>query len=275
MKRLALVALLISAPLPFTASAQSPQPSAQARYEQTLSPRAVTAVQQRLRQLGYYRGRIDGAWGRGTQAALARFQEQNRLTVTAQLNPDTAKALQLGPEVVLGNAVDVRAPAPPSGELVQPLSPRAISAVQQRLRQRGFYRGPVDGAWGRGTQRALVRFQQAQRLEATGQLNPETAQALRMRADLLPGYVVAVAPRSPPTAQPLSRDVVRVVQQQLRGAGFYAGRDDGAWGPRTVQAVAGFQTARGLPSTGELNPPTLAALGLDPNNLSAATTYRR
>jgi peptidoglycan hydrolase-like protein with peptidoglycan-binding domain len=266
MRRLALAALLVAAPFAFAADAQSPQPRAQARYEQSLSPRAITAVQQRLRQHGYYRGRIDGVWGRGTQAALARFQEEHRLEVTAQLNPATAKALNLGPDVVLGNAVNVQAPT--SADAAQPLSPRAISAVQHRLRQQGYYRGRADGVWGRGTEAAVARFQQAHRLEVTGRLNPDTARALK-----LPGYVADVPP--PPSAQPLSRNVVRVVQDQLRGAGFYAGPRDGAWGPRTAEAVAGFQRSRGLPSTGELNPATISALGLDPNNLSAETTYRR
>src|ERR1700741_1955807 len=124
MRRLALAALLVAAPLPFAVNAQSLQPAPQARYEQSLSPRAISAVQQRLRQLGFYRGRIDGVWGRGTQAGLARFPEEHRLEVTAQLNPATAKALDLGPDVVLGNAVNVRGPT--SGDAAQPLSPRAI-----------------------------------------------------------------------------------------------------------------------------------------------------
>jgi peptidoglycan hydrolase-like protein with peptidoglycan-binding domain len=169
---------------------------------------------------------------------------------------------------VLGNAVDVRGST--SGDIVQPLSPRAISAVQYRLRQQGFYRGRADGVWGRGTEAALARFQQAHRLQVTGRLNQDTARALRLRSDVLPGYVAAAPP-----PQPLSRDVVRVVQDHLRGAGFYAGPRDGAWGPRTAEAVASFQRSRGLPSTGELNPPTISALGLDPNNLSAETIYRR
>jgi N-acetylmuramoyl-L-alanine amidase len=267
MKPVALAAALVMAtPLCFATTAQS-QP--QARYEQALSPRAIKAVQQRLRQDGYYRGRVDGVWGRGTQAALARFQEAHRLQVTAQLNPDTAKALGLGPDVVLGNTVNVPGSATaPYADLAQPVSPRAVAAAQQRLRQQGFYRGRIDGHWGRGTQAALSRFQQARGLVVTGQLDYETARALRLRRDIAPSYAASVPP---PMAQPLSRDVVLVVQQQLRREGFYAGRSDGAWGPRTAAAVANFQRARGLPQTGELSPQTIAALGLDPNNLAATT----
>ena len=41
-----------------------------------------------------------------------------------------------------------------------------------------FYRGAVDGIWGAGTQAAIERFQQGRGLQATGQVNPATAQAL-------------------------------------------------------------------------------------------------
>jgi peptidoglycan hydrolase-like protein with peptidoglycan-binding domain len=53
-----------------------------------------------------------------------------------------------------------------------------IRNVQQRLRALGFYRGGVDGLWGAGTQAALERFQQGRGLQATGQVNPATVQAL-------------------------------------------------------------------------------------------------
>jgi murein L,D-transpeptidase YcbB/YkuD len=52
--------------------------------------------------------------------------------------------------------------------LVQRLSPAAITEVQQRLKQNGVHAG----------QQALERFQQGQGLQANGQVNPATMQAL-------------------------------------------------------------------------------------------------
>jgi peptidoglycan hydrolase-like protein with peptidoglycan-binding domain len=46
---------------------------------------AVSAVQSGLAKLGYYRGAIDGVEGDETQAALARYQEDNDLSVTGTL----------------------------------------------------------------------------------------------------------------------------------------------------------------------------------------------
>ncbi|MDB6078217.1 MAG: putative peptidoglycan binding protein [Akkermansiaceae bacterium] len=52
--------------------------------------------------------------------------------------------------------------------------------AQLRLRELGFYRGPIDGAFGPGSRRALVRFQQRRGLAVTGWLDVQTQRALRL-----------------------------------------------------------------------------------------------
>jgi len=52
--------------------------------------------------------------------------------------------------------------------------------AQQRLRQLGYYRGPIDGAFGPGSKRALVRFQRDHRIPMTGWLDGRTQRALRL-----------------------------------------------------------------------------------------------
>jgi len=52
--------------------------------------------------------------------------------------------------------------------------------AQLRLRQMGYYHGPVDGEFGRGSRRALVRFQRDHRLAVTGWLDVQTQRALRL-----------------------------------------------------------------------------------------------
>jgi peptidoglycan hydrolase-like protein with peptidoglycan-binding domain len=76
------------------------------------------------------------------------------------------------------------APTPVAG-----LSRQAVRNVQNRLRALGFYRGAPDGVWGAGTQQALERFQRGRGIEATGQINPVTAQALGLN----PGNLEAPA----------------------------------------------------------------------------------
>ena len=55
--------------------------------------------------------------------------------------------------------------------------------------------------------------------------------------------------------------------KELRGLNFYTGPVDGIWGAATQQAIERFQQGRGLQVNGQLNPATIAALGLDPNVL--------
>lgn len=166
-----------------------------------------------------------------------------------------------------------QAPAQPPASPVyeQRLAPQAVREVQQRLRALGFYTGSIDGIWGRRTQAALARFQEVHRLQVTGQLNPATVTAMGLTPDsLLAGNQGSSRP--PAAAQPLAPNVVRTVQERLRRQGFYSGAIDGIWGPNTAAAVEHFQQVRGLQATGQLNPTTITALGLNPNDLMAAGT---
>jgi peptidoglycan hydrolase-like protein with peptidoglycan-binding domain len=148
---------------------------------------------------------------------------------------------------------------------VQPLSPTATTAVQERLRDAGVYRGGTDGIWGPESQAALDRFQAARGLAVTGSLNQVTAQALGIdMARLLP----PPAPDAAPVAG-LSPAAIRNLQQRLRALNFYEGGVDGLWGAQTQAALERFQRGRGLEATGQVNPATAQALGLNPNNLEA------
>ena len=154
----------------------------------------------------------------------------------------------------------------------QPLSPAALIQVQERLRQVGAYNGRADGVWGPDSQAALERFQQSRGLQVSGQLNQATAATLNLNpVELLaarPGVAGADSvPAAAAAPGALSRAAVRNVQSRLRALGFYRGQVDGAWGAGTQAAIERFQQGRGLQPTGQINPATAQALGLDPNNL--------
>jgi peptidoglycan hydrolase-like protein with peptidoglycan-binding domain len=53
-----------------------------------------------------------------------------------------------------------------------------VRSVQQSLKTKGIDAGPVDGIWGPKTHQALQQFQEKQGLDATGQLNARTLEAL-------------------------------------------------------------------------------------------------
>lgn len=58
---------------------------------------------------------------------------------------------------------------------------QVVRQVQEKLKQEGYQVGPVDGIWGPKTQSAVREFQQAEGLEATGQLNQQTLAALEVQ----------------------------------------------------------------------------------------------
>ena len=50
-------------------------------------------VQQALKNLGYYKGSVDGKYGAGTAAAVKEFQRVNNLTVDGKAGPATQRVL--------------------------------------------------------------------------------------------------------------------------------------------------------------------------------------
>jgi peptidoglycan hydrolase-like protein with peptidoglycan-binding domain len=70
----------------------SPQASSQTNQMDQgtqASPPQIQQAQQQLKSAGLYRGAIDGVMGPETQTALSRFQREQGLPQTAQLDPQT------------------------------------------------------------------------------------------------------------------------------------------------------------------------------------------
>lgn len=64
----------------------------------------VRAVQEKLRDGGFYSGEIDGAYSSELAAALTRYQMRKELAVTGQLDVDTSNALGAKPAVATSAA---------------------------------------------------------------------------------------------------------------------------------------------------------------------------
>jgi peptidoglycan hydrolase-like protein with peptidoglycan-binding domain len=60
----------------------------------------------------------------------------------------------------------------------QQLSSLQIKQIQQSLDKQGFKAGHADGKWGSETAQAVKQFQQKQNMQASGQLDQQTLQAL-------------------------------------------------------------------------------------------------
>ncbi len=204
----------------------------------------VTELQNRLTERGYYTGPITGYYGTLTEEAVIQFQQDNGLIVDGTAGPETIAALR-------PSTLGTGGPASDLGEgILQPGTVgTAVTDLQIRLRDLGYYTGPIDGGYGQMTENAVIRFQRSQGLTADGVLGPATLAALD-------NPVAATLPTSGPTVNPptsalpvsptpssTGQPTVLELQRRLQQQGFYAGPLDGLMGPATQAAIEAAQRA--------------------------------
>lgn len=122
----------------------------------------VRAIQDRLRELNYFKGDSTGTYGEMTSRAVARFQAANGITQTGTVDADTYEAL----------FSDSALAAEGDGALYLGDSGDEVYTLQARLSQLGFFVGTPNGAYGRSTEAAVMLFCAANSLpisaDATG-----------------------------------------------------------------------------------------------------------
>ncbi len=125
----------------------------------------VKKMQERLKQLGYYTGTVDGQFGLGTQDAVIRFQTQHGLTADGIVGEGTAKQLYADTAQVF-----IPTPTPTAASTLLKKGDRgdAVKKMQQRLKELGFLEGNVDGDFGGGTEEAVRLFQRQHGLDVDG-----------------------------------------------------------------------------------------------------------
>ena len=81
--------------------------------------------------------------------------------------------------ILAPGAIAAEKTASPPSEQASPQPSADINRrVQEKLRERGFYAGPINGDIGPNTQAALAQFQLSIPLPASGQLDDQTLAAL-------------------------------------------------------------------------------------------------
>lgn len=134
-----------------------------------------------------------------------------------------------------------------------------IRDVQELLREKGYYKGLVDGFVGEQTRKAVKKIQKEKGLKATGRIDSETLAALDLdkEKEARPPLVSEKKEVSnPPEAVKEAQNAgdakmdARQVQRALSSAGFYKGKIDGKTGPLTKKAIMIFQKENGLKADG-------------------------
>lgn len=167
----------------------------------TMDSAAVRSMQQKLKDLGYYTGSIDGDFGASTELAVRAFQEQHRIKVdgvagestlnllfskdaqragvrpaTATPRPQVTPVPQFTPITVYVNVT----PDPNGGYVT--LRPgdggTLVRNLQQSLKSQGYLTDDADGKYGLATFEAVKRFQADNGLSQDGIAGPATQRVL-------------------------------------------------------------------------------------------------
>jgi peptidoglycan hydrolase-like protein with peptidoglycan-binding domain len=130
-----------------------------------------------------------------------------------------------------------------------------VRELQSRLKQLQWYDPNISGDYDETTREAVSGFQGKRGFEVTGVVDQETWDKLvsmsrqptddEMHNRIVPGPTI-IGPGS-------TGDRVRELQARLKQIGWLSGEVTANYGSATSTAVAGFQTKRGIPSTGEVD----------------------
>ncbi len=135
----------------------------------------VKQLQQRLKDLGYYSGDVDGQYGAGTQMAVTAFQAQHGLKADGIAGEQTLAMLYSGSAQTF---VPTPTPSATPAMLSSGSSGDEVKALQSRLQQLGFYSGVLDGDYGKGTRAAVKLFQAQHGLDDDGIAGQKTLEML-------------------------------------------------------------------------------------------------
>ena len=193
-----------------------------APHENTQTDPMVADAQAWLKLLGYDVSTSDGVMGPETVRAVSRFQADENLRRTGTITPETFERLRARARDV----TDI------------PRENPFIEEAQRLLAEAGFDPGPADGMSGGRTESAMREFQQAEGLRITGTLTLETLNALRGEDNA--------------ATEIMDFWSLQRAQQLLRELGYLSAAADGVLGPATATALARFQAANGISTSGGL-----------------------
>lgn len=238
---------------------------------------AVSKLQLRLKELGYYTGEATGKCDKDTVAALKMFEGRNGLVADGEADARDQEVM-FGGGVIDAKAVVTPTPAPtlvpPTDTLRRGDKGEQVKSLQQRLTDLGYYTGKISGTYNEATENAVKAFQKKSSLDDDGVCGPVTRTVL---------YGVN-AIYAVPTAVPTITDspelepeaitpenviiikagsmgaVVLRLQQRLQDLDYYTSRLDGVYLTDDIEAVRAFQKANGLKVDGKAGYETQTAL---------------
>ncbi len=284
MKRLLwmFAALLLLLPVCAALCEEQPSPTPYAPLAYGAQGESVSDIQERLKDLGYYTGKVSGNFLDGTRAAVRKFQKEYGLPETGEVDAATAAQLENAQYRILTSG--------DNGE--------DVSRLQNRLKELGYFSQKATGKYRAITADAVKAFQRQNGLEITGTADVDTQRALFGDNALADGASPTPTPAPDQDLgdvndmvlagdgeatveeyeKKLSRGAkgenVKKVQTRLKELGFFDGPISGNYMNQTVAAVKAFQLQNGLEQTGKTDETTWNTLFNDTGVVDASATPR-
>lgn len=224
----------------------------------------VSELQQKLQQQGFYKGKLDGIYGPGTQSAVSAFQRSKGLKVDGRAGPNTLQALDAGdsqspaqpteaPQTGATPAPPYTPAAPAEAEATYPYTTTTSAAVN--LRKRASVQAariltvPLGGTI--SVISSSDGWVKASYKSYTGYLMSDY---VNIPEQYLAGKTLPIDAAARQNYEPLalgaSGPKVKALQQALQELGFYKGEVDSRFGAGTLAALKAFQEKNKLRPTG-------------------------
>ncbi|MBR1606190.1 MAG: peptidoglycan-binding protein [Clostridia bacterium] len=242
---------------------------------------AVTALQDALKELGFFSAAASGYYDNATVLAVKALQKKNGLLQTGIATAELQKLIFEGkPQNSKGKKMAVAVLPPIDGVTMRSGDTGyQVSELQEQLKTLGFYEAAVNGSYDANTVAAVKAFQKKNNLTVNGVTDGKVYSALSVI--LLPTAIIATAVTPAPAA--ITADNVVVlrrgtrglavtrVQQQLVALGYYSITPDGIYDADDIAAVKAFQQKNNLTADGVAGLETQQWL-FSGNALSASAT---
>ena len=211
---------------------------------------AVRALQKRLKTLGYLTDSADGSYGEKTKAAVIAFQSNNGLKVDGIAGTGTLNAIFGQNALKAGeSAFNGGSSGPASGDY-STLRPgdegSAVTDMQYKLYELGYYSGKVNGIYSSLTSDAVRAFQSNNGLKVDGVAGRDTLKKMFSSS-------AKAASSSDESYEKLKRgdsgNAVMELQDALKSLG-YLSEATGIYDDATYYAVMSFQLNNGLSADG-------------------------
>ncbi len=244
----------------YSSSAVKANASATTTQDETLKKgdkgTAVKQLQQRLKELGYYKSAIDSEYGTQTVNAVKAFQKKNGLTADGVAGAATIKKLNSTSAVRADAATENKTES--STGLKKGDKGSEVKALQTRLKELGYYTAYIDSEYGTKTVNAVKAFQAKNGLSQTGTADAATLKKLNSTSAVKANGTTSNTVTTDTTLKSGSKgEAVRALQTRLKALGYYNSAIDGDYGYKTIAAVKAFQKKNGLTADGVAGSTTL------------------